>query len=111
MKHVKKAHIAMKDAGNPNIGNIHYDLINDGHGEIESVTFNIQSGTIKDVGINGCQARDIIEYALHLIESFNASFPCPENVCTIAHLEEALKWQDARTKDREKRGVEGKNLV
>ena len=32
-----------------------------------------------------------------------------ENAITITKLEEALMWQNKRTLDREKRGVEGKD--
>ena len=73
------------------------------------ITFTIQSGPVKENGRNGCDATDIIRYAIGLYRSFNSSFPCRENSCTITKLEEALHWQEARTKDREHRGVEGKS--
>ena len=111
MRHVAKAYENFKK-NNPSVAkHVGIENVKDEKGVAPIIYFTIQSDPVKDVGINGCQARDIIEYAMHLIESFNASSPCPENVCTIAHLEEALKWQDARTKDRERREVEGKNLV
>jgi hypothetical protein len=34
-------------------------------------------------------------------------FACRENALAITHLEEALHWLQARTADREARGVEG----
>jgi hypothetical protein len=71
------------------------------------VSFTIQSDPVKEVGINGCQAIDMLEYVKCLFESLNEAFPCRENALTITKIEEAIHWQEARTKDRLKRGVEG----
>jgi len=73
------------------------------------VKFTIQSDPISEVGINGCQAVDMLEYVKCLFESLNESFPCRENSLTITKIEEAIHWQEARTRDRQKRGVEGFN--
>lgn len=74
------------------------------------VKFTIQSDPVSEVGVNGCQAVDMLEYVKCLFESLNEAFPCTENDHTINHIWEALVWQKARTNDRIKRGVEGKNL-
>ena len=74
-----------------------------------SVKFTIQDGPIKEVGINGCQAVDMLEFVKELFNSLNRDFPCRENSLTITKLEEAIHWQDARTKDRENRNVEGRS--
>jgi hypothetical protein len=74
------------------------------------VKFTVQSDPISEVGVNGCQALDILKYVQFLFESLNESFPCRENALTITKIEEAIHWQDARIKNRIKRGVEGKNL-
>ncbi len=73
------------------------------------VNFTIQSDPISEVGINGVQALDMLKYAKCLFESLNEAFPCRENALTITKIEEAIHWQDARTKDRERRKVEGQN--
>jgi hypothetical protein len=73
------------------------------------VSFTIQSDPVKEVGINGCQAIDMLEYIKCLFESLNEAFSCRENALTITKIEEAIHWQEARTKDRLKRGVEGTN--
>lgn len=73
------------------------------------VKFTVQSDPISEVGVNGCQASDILEYVKCLFESLNQAFPCRENDLTITKIEEALHWQEARTKNRIKRGVEGQN--
>lgn len=77
--------------------------------EPNAVSFTIQDKPIKEVGLNGCQAIDILYFAKGLFESLNNAFSCTENEITIKHLETAIKVQELRTKDREKRGVEGFN--
>ena len=73
------------------------------------VKFAIQSDPISEVGVNGCQALDMLKYTKCLIESLNESFPCRENALTLTKIEEAIHWQEARTANRIKRGVEGFN--
>jgi len=75
--------------------------------DVNSLSFTIQKGPIKEVGKNGCQVVDVIAVAKHIIEQLNAKFPCRENAMTITKLDEALMWQEKRTKDREARQVEG----
>jgi hypothetical protein len=72
-----------------------------------SLSFTIQNGPIKEAGKNGCQVVDVIAVAKHIVEQLNAKFPSRENAMTITKLDEAIMWQDKRTKDREARGVEG----
>lgn len=75
-----------------------------------SITFNIQNGPIKEVGINGCQVDNMIEAAKMIIEGLNKNFPCRENSIAITKLEEAILWLGKRKSDRLKRDVEGKSL-
>ena len=79
------------------------------HGETSSVKFTVQSGPIKEFGINGCQIDDVIEWAKEKIEEFNKAFPCRENSMIVTKLDEALLWSVKRKLDREKRKVEGTN--
>jgi len=79
------------------------------HGETSSVKFTIQSGPIKEFGVNGCQIDDVIAWAKEKIEGFNKAFPCRENSVIITKLDEALLWSMKRKMDREKRQVEGTN--
>lgn len=72
-----------------------------------SLAFTLQKGPIKEVGVNGCQVTEIIAAARDILIAMNAKFPCRENACSITKLDEAIQWQDARTKDRMLRGVEG----
>lgn len=77
--------------------------------EKNMVSFKIQNGPIKEVGLNGCQLIDMVEVAKIMLEKLNEKFPCRENAITITKLDEALMWQDKRTADREARNVEGLN--
>ena len=73
------------------------------------VSFTIQSDPISEVGVNGVQALDLIRYSTFLIDALNDKFPCEENQKTLQCLVEAIYWQQERTLNRQKRGVEGKN--
>jgi hypothetical protein len=74
-----------------------------------SVTFTIQDGPIKEVGVNGCQIDDVIRWAKEKIEGFNKNYPCRENSLVITKLDEALLWLYERKREREARNVEGYN--
>ncbi|QGH72871.1 MAG: hypothetical protein [Podoviridae sp. ctrTa16] len=73
------------------------------------VKFQVQSDPISMVGVNGCQASDMLHYVKCLFESLNDAFPCYENEKTIEHIKSAMYFQEERTKNRVQRGVEGKN--
>lgn len=75
------------------------------------ITVTIQDGPIKEVGVNGIQVTDLLSLCKEIYKSLNVAYPCRENSLTITKIEEAIHWQDARTKDRESRGVEGKNKL
>jgi hypothetical protein len=81
------------------------------HGQISTVSFQIQSGPIKEFGENGCQIDDVIAWAKEKIEGFNKAFPCRENSVIITKLDEALLWSMKRKLDREARQVEGTNKI
>tara|TARA_R110002167_G_scaffold8826_2_gene40460 strand:+ start:419 stop:760 length:342 start_codon:yes stop_codon:yes gene_type:complete len=76
-----------------------------------TVKFTMQSDPVSEVGVNGCQAVDMLEYVGHLFTSLNESFPCIENQDTIDCIQEALLHQEQRTADRENRKVEGTNQI
>ena len=57
---------------------------------------------------SGAFVEDVIRVAIDRIEWYNeGQFRCRENSLAITHLEEAMHWMWARTRDREERGVEG----
>lgn len=75
--------------------------------DVNSLSFTIQNGPIKEKGVNGCQVDTIIEAAKAILEGLNNQFPCRENSAAITKLDEALHWLEHRKKDRERRDVEG----
>ena len=111
MRHVENALLKMKQS-NPNKdfdSFIKIENVEDVPGVAPVVSFTVQSDPIKQVGVNGVQAVDMLEYVKCLFQSLNDVFPCRENALTITKIEEAIHWQDARTKDRMLRSVEGEN--
>jgi len=77
--------------------------------EGNKLTVFIQDGVIPEVGINGMQVTDLLAYVNEIYKSLNKAFPCRENALTITKIEEALHWQEARTRDRLNRKVEGQH--
>lgn len=73
------------------------------------LTIEVQDGPIKEVGVNGIQVTDILLYLSEVYISLNNAFPCKENIATISSIKDALRFQAERTRDRERRGVEGFN--
>ena len=74
-----------------------------------TISFTLQNGPIKEVGVNGAQVETLIEAAKMIIEGLNKNFPCRENAMVITKLDEALLWSMKRKLDMEKRNVEGFN--
>lgn len=79
--------------------------------DVNSLSFNLQNGPVKEKGVNGCQVDTMIEAAKVILEGLNKQFPCRENSSAITKLDEALMWLQKRKTDREKRNVEGKSLA
>jgi len=60
---------------------------------------------------NGAFVEGVIAAALDRLEWYQATkFKCRENSLAITKLQEALHWCDHRTRDREKRQVEGMHV-
>jgi hypothetical protein len=79
--------------------------------DVNSLSFTLQRGPVKENGVNGCQVDTIIEAAKIMLEGLNEKVPCVENLEAITKLEAALLWLGERKKKREKRGVEGTSRV
>lgn len=73
----------------------------------QTISFTIQNGPPKEVGINGCRVETILEVVGTIIEGLNGIVPCRENEQAITKIDEAIMWLGKRTADRRKRGVEG----
>ena len=57
---------------------------------------------------NGTTIEEMLRVSIERLQDLNGRFPCRENSIAITKIQEALMWLNARTTDREKRGVEGK---
>ncbi len=111
MRHVEKALNKLKEQEPSREFDSFIQIENaeDVKGVAPIVKFTIQSDPIGEVGVNGVQAIDMLEYTKCLFQSLNEVFPCRENALTITKIEEAIHWQEARTKDRLRRKVEGES--
>lgn len=73
---------------------------------------NFQKGPIGETGVNGCQNEDLLAIVIDRLEYFqNGLYACRENALALTKIQEALHWLEARTADREERGVEGTNVL
>lgn len=114
MRHVEKALVKLlqSEESNSVVSDfISIENVEDIKGIAPVVKFTIQSDPISEVGVNGCQALDMLKYVGCLFESLNEVFPCEENKYTINAICNAIGWQNQRTKNRIERNVEGKNLA
>ena len=57
---------------------------------------------------NGAILEDVIATCVDRLQFFQDSkFSCRENALAITHLQEAMHWLNFRTRERQRRGVEG----
>jgi hypothetical protein len=60
---------------------------------------------------NGAFVENVLKACIERVRFYNETrFRCRENSLAITHMEEALHWMQARTADREVRGVEGTHV-
>lgn len=59
---------------------------------------------------DGTTNEELLEVLINRMNYLNNKFPCRENSSAITKLDEALMWLEKRTRDRQKRGVEGKHI-
>ena len=74
----------------------------------DMVSFKLMTKPVSEGG-SGAQLTDFVEMALHILKGLNKFYPCKENSETILHWEAGLECQRERTRDRQKRNVEGQN--
>lgn len=83
---------------------------NDGSTASQAIQF--QKGPIKEVGVNCIQNEDLLAIVIDRLQGFqNGPFKCKENGRALVDLQGALYHLHHRTRDREKRGVEGTNQI
>lgn len=78
--------------------------------DVNSLSFTIQNGPIKENGVNGCQVDTIITAAKRILTGLDDKFPSDYNREAIKGLNTALDALAKRKYDREERGVEGTNV-
>lgn len=71
------------------------------------ISFRIQKGQIRDVGVNGCQIDTMVEAVVIILQNANKTHPCKENLECINHLHDALHSLQERTSRRTRQGIEG----
>lgn len=76
------------------------------------IRITFQDGPVLENGVNGCQTEDVIELLIERLEGFEAGpYNSFYNRQAIQHLRTALDRLNARTRDRVRRGVEGRNVA
>ena len=70
----------------------------------------IEGTTELEVINDGTTNEEVLSMLIDRMNHLQQSFPCRENAIVITKLQESLMWMEERTKDREARGVEGKQL-
>ncbi len=78
---------------------------------LETFDINFQNGPVKEHGVNGITNEALLAIILHRLRVLNQTYPCRENSLAITNIEQGLMWLERRTQDRQKRGVEGRNLA
>lgn len=77
------------------------------HGDTKT-EFSFQLGAVGDVGVNGPTNEALLSILIHRTRWLNNLFPCDQNEAAIQHMQEALMWFEERTRDRVRRGTEGR---
>lgn len=71
-----------------------------------------QNGPLQEAGLNGISDEALLAIVIDRLEGFQtAQYRSRYNALAITKLEEAMHWLNARTTDRQKRGVEGTHKV
>ena len=99
-------------ADKPGQGNAcHYYVVVDSEKGSILRHINFQDGPVKEVGVNGVTNEDLLAIIIHRISGFQeGEYACEENQDALDSLRSALMSLDERTSNREKRGVEGRNI-
>lgn len=75
--------------------------------DVNSISFTLQNGPVKEKGVNGVQVDQLLQAAAVILEGLNKQVPSRETALALTNTQQAIHWLAHRTKDREERGVEG----
>lgn len=82
-----------------------HPAVNGGTSQAVSFVYLDEAGNY----VNGTTLEEMLRISIEHLGQLNDKFPCRENSLAITKMQEARMWLDERTRDREKRGVEGKH--
>jgi hypothetical protein len=102
MRHVEKDLLEMvknKTTDEPITKYIRIKNADDIKGVAPTVSFTLQSDPVGEVGVNGCQASDMLEFVKELFKSLNSAVPNKQTEMTISACEEAIHYQYERLRD------------
>ena len=75
-------------------------------------TVRFQKGPVNEAGVNGCFMEDLLCICIDRLQCFQkGEFACRENAIALTKIQEAMHWLDHRTKDRQRRCVEGASVA
>ena len=70
-----------------------------------------QVGPVREDGVNGAQIDEVLAACVEKLRALNQPpYDTRETSLAITHIEEAIHWLEARTRDRIRRGVEGTSI-
>jgi hypothetical protein len=93
-------------------GGAHHEYIIrlDGVIEIPDTCIKFQKGPVLEAGLNGVTEVSLLAIVAHRLESFQeGDYPCEENGRALDAIFAALDALQDRTRNRIRRGVEGKS--
>ena len=77
---------------------------------MEEFAIKFQDGHLED-GRNGLTVEEALMQCIQRLSVLNSKVPCPENCYSMTSIYRAILELEERTRDREKRGVEGTDEV
>jgi hypothetical protein len=90
----------------------HYEGHVIGSTDFPCIEVNFQKGPVQESGANGCFMEDLLAIVIDRLECFQAGpFPSKHNAKALEYVQKAMDQLNARTKDRTKRGVQGKSMA
>lgn len=79
---------------------------------VPDLHIHFQNGPVKEAGVNGVTDEALLAILIDRLRGFQRGpYSCRHNALALTKEEEALHWLSDRTKERQRRGVEGTNQV
>jgi hypothetical protein len=90
----------------------HYYTVDVDGSDSAGLDIYFQNGPIAEEGVNGVTQEVLLAVVIDRLRSFQSGpFACPENADALTHATEALEALKSRTRERMKRGVEGRSVA